>query len=197
MSAKLEFLLVTDCLLDCRPIVRSYRIDYVREVNIESITKIKDWEWHGNQNLTSYEQAIQYIENGDIVIFDLYSPRWGHFGASAEPFGSHYLFSLWIDIGMKSELDTNVVSRTNRAYYDHFYYEFCKLIKELHISFNLLAIGVETVLEYSDTIEEIIKKARNISAWIIDARSTFTFPRTQYKVSLMKDINAYLLERFV
>lgn len=87
-----------------------------------------------------------------------------------------------------------LVSAKNRAYYDIFYRQFCTLVKQFHISFEFLAIGVETVLEYARPLEDTVAMSRNISAWIINSKYKASIPIRHDRYLHLDDINADLYE---
>lgn len=194
LSAKLEFLLASDSLMNWETMIKASDTACFRSIEINHITKINDWKWHEEQAMTSFEEAIVNIRDGKIALFDLYSPLWGPFGGACEPFGPYYLSSFWVDVGSQPKLDSAVVSAKNRAYYDIFYRQFCTLVKQFHISFEFLAIGVETVLEYARTLEDTVAMSRNISAWIISRKYKASLPIRHDRYLHLDDINADLYE---
>ena len=163
MAAKFEVYIVSGSYLSiqlCQAI-----FPHVGEIQFSGICTVWD-SWQPTQEVMVYLQDDKEVEaclsSGKILHF--YGAAGPHM-IGARQYFEHGVFctELWIDTSYFSELDTNIPNE--------FCNSFCQSTKEnilelcIAAEIKFFAIGTEMCVDYSERLDESIKKSHNVMCY--------------------------------
>lgn len=65
------------------------------------------------------------------------------------------------------ELDIDEINVTNKKYYDHAYRVLENVVEKYNISFEAIAIGLESSIKYSRDIKTMMRESDHVIVWLI------------------------------
>lgn len=165
------------------------------DTRILKITQIDNWSWENECRLPTDVCIRERIDANKIVILDLYHSRYGNIGISVELERKNYSYSLWFDTDQMEYLASNIVTRSNAAFYQQICRRFSDFILRTGIRYRFLAVGSEAVLESKSDMRETIFNSAGIAVWIVVGDAFSESFRGSYLVRSIPSIDGYLLEQ--
>lgn len=116
-------------------------------------------------------------------------------GIYIEKINGEYVYNLWINTEGYPDLDIDKITPYNKPYFQNFYQIFEELEKEQNIGLRILGIGVETVFQYEEQNSDLIKKSKNIIAWLINKEFKNNIDLVHYKKKEVVGADFVILEK--
>lgn len=160
--------------------------------NIKEIYVIDDWNYTNQIKISSIEQVAPFLSDQKIILLYIYNNICGNAGIFIEQHAGMYLYNFWIDTKNLPQLDRDIIDEENQKYYSKFYTQIDELYDYFKGHIKIASIGVESLVEYYPTLEDIIKNSSNVNAWITDDNS---FNILGYKKIVLANSNLIMFER--
>ncbi|MCH5185392.1 MAG: hypothetical protein J1F64_04615 [Oscillospiraceae bacterium] len=176
MAETLSFHIVSDNLADFEKILALVK-NYNPDVDLSAVSSMDNWMWENRQylNIDGIEEKLLQEK---IVFIDLKSPAVNDIGIYAEYINNKYVYDLWINSDEFNDTDTRI-EHINK-YIKIFNHVLKKTVNRF--TFDLIAVGFETVFNYQKNIIDTIKRSDNIFLWAINERMPETGFTDKYKI---------------
>lgn len=189
MAAQLDINIVSTQQIDLNYLVS---VMLNSKFNITEIYAIDDWNYTNQIKIPSLEKVTSFLSNQKIILLYIYDNIYGNSGICIEPYRRAYLYNFWIDTKNLSQLDKDIVDEGNKKYYSKFYTQIDELYDYFKGHIKIASIGVESLVEYYPTLEDIIKNSSNVNVWITDDSS---FNILGYKKTVLSNSDLIIFER--
>ncbi|HPD00634.1 MAG TPA: hypothetical protein PLA01_04705 [Acetivibrio sp.] len=168
--------------------------DYGYRVILNEIEVIDDWSYSNRQVLKFNEDTIDFDElmsDNKIIL--------AHFTANEFKCG-YYIFKadtdiyemcIWLNTDGISFLDNDVIDERNKFVYDKIKNELIANIDSNKLL--LIGIGVETLIKYDKSLQNIVDNSKNVLMWIIPKDKKIRIHHN-YKIEDKRDLLIYSLE---
>lgn len=194
MAAVLEFDLICKEFIDLKLMLQNFAIAQL-EIKIEKIFSIDNWIWKNQQELQELSLIYKILEETKIVVINLSCFILKDLGIYIEKMNGEYVYNLWINTEGYPDLDIDKITPYNKPYFQNFYQIFEELEKEQNIGFRILGIGVETVFQYEEQNSDLIKKSKNMIAWLINKEFKNNIDLVHYKKKEVVGADFVILEK--
>lgn len=194
MAAVLEFDLICKEFIDLKLMLQNFAIAQL-EIKIEKIFSIDNWIWKNQQELQELSLIYKILEETKIVVINLSCSILKDLGIYIEKMNGEYVYNLWINTEGYPDLDIDKITPYNKPYFQNFYQIFEELEKEQNIGFRILGIGVETVFQYEEQNSDLIKKSKNMIAWLINKEFKNNIDLVHYKKKEVVGADFVILEK--
>ncbi len=169
MAAVLDIDILSAGWADIKSVLRKAGEIYCVDIKIDNISSIDDWQWTGKENVR-YDDILEALSSGKIIVIKASAEGYENLGVYIKQAGQKYNYSFWIGLEKHPEMDSNEITAENKAHYEFLIDSVMKIFKELHIEFMACAVGIETMIEDSEVLEETISKSKNVAVWIVAGR---------------------------
>lgn len=132
---------------------------------IEKIISIDNWMWENETVINDVNDIDETLHRNKIVVINFVCYLFKNLGMYIERVNEKYIYSIWINTEGYSELDSDIITLQNKSYYNKIYNE----ISRFKISYEILAIGIETTFDYYEDMVQIIQKSQNVVVWVINS----------------------------
>lgn len=164
MAAAWEFTIISETAIPLETLVQISR-EYEYAVKVESVFCISDWEWSKQEKLADARKMEKELENGKIIVVEMRSKSWKSLGLYIEK-NEVYIYTFWINTEGFPELDADRITAENKSYYKHAYHILGSLIQKYSFPFQYIAIGLESDIQYSSDIKEMISHSYGVIIWM-------------------------------
>lgn len=165
MAVVLEFNIICKTFIDLETIILNSSVNAFN-IEVESVCCIDNWIWENPQELQSLSLVNAMLEAAKIIVINLKCSILKDVGIYIEKNNEEYVYNLWINTEGYPVLDEDKISPDNEHYFQKIYRIFEELREEQGIDFRIIGIGFETCFQYERENSEVIKKSKNIIAWI-------------------------------
>ena len=191
MGATLDLNIVSTKNININKILILMEKSFNVKIGVNEIELIDDWEYSNIIYELEIDNVCKYIEVGKIANIQLNANNKFKMGCQIEKENGIYLTNLWIDTEKLQHLDSNSIIAENEMFYNKLIDIISKLsnIYEIIIS----SVGVESTLEYSQELEDVIRKSENINMWFITNKALktiegFHMEKLTDKVNVLKKL---------
>lgn len=167
MAVALEFNLICEKFIDLERVLQNSAIRKL-EITIEAMHTIDNWMWTNQQELQNLFLIRKSLEESKIAVIKLSSDFLKDAGIYIEKINEEYVYNLWINTEGYPDLDADELNSRNKHYFQKFYQIFEEMEGQQNIGFRILGIGLETNFQYEKENSDVIKKSKNIIAWIVN-----------------------------
>lgn len=157
-------------------------------VSIESANRIDNWMWENEKEIKILRQIEEMLNEYRIVIIKLKHPLIKDLGIYIEKIENVYLYTVWINTEGYSMLDCDKITSKNCKYYEMIIEIVLKVNKTAINIFEAVAIGLETNINYSKDIINMIKESQNIIIWILNERIELNHKLCGYNVRKIEGV---------
>lgn len=166
MGATLDLNIASTKSINIKEIFILMEKNFNVKISVNKIEIIDDWEYSKTVNELDIDNVYQYIEDGKIANIYLNANNKFKMGCQLEKENGDYLANLWIDTEKLQYLDTNRIMAENEQIYNKLIDIILALSKVYEIIIS--SVGVESILEYSQELKDVIKESENINMWFIN-----------------------------
>lgn len=167
MAVALEFNLICKKFIDLERVLQNPEIHKL-EITMEKIYTIDNWTWANLQELQNLFLISKSLEEAKIAVINLKSNLFKDAGIYIEQINEEYVYNLWINTEGYPDLDADEINSRNKHYFQKFYQIFEEVERQQNIGFRILGIGLETNFQYDKENSDVIKKSKNIIAWVVN-----------------------------
>ena len=165
MGATLDLNMISKKYININKILILMEKSFNVKIRVDEIEIIDDWQYSNVIYELEMDNVCKYIEVGKIANIQLNADNKFKMGCQIEKENGIYLTNLWIDTEKLQHLDSNWIIAENKIFYN----KLIDIILELSNIYNIIiaSVGVESTLEYSHELEDVIRESENISMWFI------------------------------
>jgi len=134
-------------------------------IGVNEIEIIDDWEYSNVIYELEIDNVCKYIEEGKIANIQLNADNKFKMGCQIEKENGIYLTNLWMDTEKLQHLDSNWIIAENEIFYN----KLIDIILGLSNIYEIMisSVGVESTLEYSQELEDVIRESENMNMWFV------------------------------
>ena len=168
----------------------------LRKQMVHSIASIDNWEWQNQHSLNHISEINKILNKGKIVIVDIELNPYKSAGLYIQKEKENvFIYNFWTNIEGFPELDSDTTNKDNSRQYLHAYQIIGKLLKKHEIDFKVIAIGVESDIQYSDDIKDMISRSKNIAVWILHQNIGMDLTIENYHKKTIGELAAFIFEK--
>lgn len=168
----------------------------LRKQMVHSIASIDNWEWQNQHSLSHISEINNTLNKGKIVIVDIELNSYKSAGLYIQKEKENvFIYNFWINTEGFPELDSDTINKDNFMQYLHAYQIIGKLLKKHPIDFKAIAIGVESDMQYSDDIKDMINHSKNITVWILLQNIGTNLTIENYHKKTIVELAAFIFEK--
>lgn len=199
MAIILELNLISVNFFDVVDIVQNIN-EYNLTFSADSISCMDNWMWENQKELKSNTDIETYLNKEKIIVIKLKSFKFDDMGIYIEKQNDEYYYNIWINTEGYPELDSDVINKNNTVFFKKLYNLLKKVLSEQNIQYKILAIGEESLFFYSENINDILIKSKNVISWIINRELENTFHikeylKNEYLEKEIQGLNALIFEK--
>lgn len=166
------------------------------EQAIHSIICIDNWEWQNQHSLRHISETSKPLNSQKIIAVDIESKLYKSAGLYIEKEKENvFIYNFWINTEGFPELDNDSINKNNAIQYLRAYQTIGKLLKKQQIDFKVIAIGVESDIQYSDDMDNMINHSKNIIAWIVPQNTGTDLTIENYHKKTIDQLAAFIFEK--
>lgn len=133
-------------------------------MDIKNIICIDNWMWENEENIMESYLIEEKLNQNKIIIIHFESLKFKEVGLYIEKYKEKYFYNFWINIEGYPLLGCDITHEENKFFREKLYDGILNMKEDC---MEIIGIGVETDFYYSENLEEIISKSKNIDSWII------------------------------
>lgn len=164
-------------------------------VRIKSIISMDNWRWENEQKVENLNDIKTVVDYNKIVVVQMEVTMVKDVGIYIEKIDNNYLYTLWINTEGYPMLDYDTISLENKRYYEKIYRSILGVEEKYETSLGIIGIGLETDFYYSKNVVEIIKKSRNMLAWIVKGTMGVDDVLKGYEKTVINKLNRIIFEK--
>lgn len=165
MAATWEITCISTAAIDSK-ILAGICEDYKINIKVKSISCIDDWTWSNQQTVQELSEIAEKLQMGKVIVIDLESETWESLGMYIEKEAQAYIYTFWLNTKGFPALDSDYITADNQKYYHEVYRVLKELDQKYATPFQVIAMGVETNIQYSPNMEKMIANADHVAAWV-------------------------------
>lgn len=170
MAAKLSFTLISRGEVDIDRLINIVNKEYRLDLLLSEIISIDDWMWTNEIRLKDTTEIYNMIDKGKIILIYFKTIAIKHVGLFIEKVAGTYIYDFWIDLKNYEYLDKDCVDSSNVGLLQTFCEIFAKIVEQKIVEFSILAIGVESSVDYDGNLQNTVNNAQNVSVWIVNLK---------------------------
>lgn len=170
MVAKLSFTMISRGKVDIDKPINTVGKAYGIDVLLSEIVSIDDWMWTNEIKLKGRAEIYNMLDKGKIILIYFRSTNVKDMGLFIEKAADTYVYDFWIDLKGYEHLDKDHIDSDNAETFQKFCGMFERMAERKIIEFSVLAIGVESSVDYEGNLQNTVDNARNVSVWIVDLK---------------------------
>ena len=180
MAVALEFNIISKSLIDLEIVMSNSPVNAFN-VEVGSVCCIDNWIWENPQEMQSLSLVHTMLETAKIIVINLKCSILKDAGIYIEKNDEEYVYNLWINTEGYPVLDEDKISPDNEHYFQKIYRIIEELREEQGIDFRIIGIGFETCYQYERENSEVIKKSKNVIAWILSKYMNSNMELSDYR----------------
>lgn len=165
------------------------------KINIKTITQISSWMWENEQEIKSFDQTVELLNNNRILVLQLQHPLVKDLGMYIEKVDAFYHYTFWVNTQNYGMMDCDEITTENSRYYEEIYQIISKINQAAKDSCEVVGIGLETDFQYRENIIYTIQNARNITVWILNRNTEYERGISGYTKRNVEGLKMTVLEK--
>lgn len=168
MGATIDLNIISKVNLKVEKIIQLMSQKFKFNIEIANIEIIDDWEYQNMVKVLDISKIQRYVEEHKIANIEFIISGKYRAGCQIEKIDAGYETCIWIDTVNISYLDCDAINDGNSFFYSELINLILASVKEYEII--VASIGVETAVEYSENILDMVNKSNNVIVWLITGK---------------------------